>query len=70
MFLPPPQGSDGFPGVLGAGGEKGKKVGRRVFKIMMILCLESYSSIKILSLVVLLRVLQDNQEVQARGVQM
>lgn len=40
MYLPPPQGSDGFPGALGAAGEKGKKVSRG-FRIMLILCSEN-----------------------------
>lgn len=36
MHLLPLQGSEGFPGALGAAGDKGKKVSRG-FKIMMIL---------------------------------
>lgn len=64
-----PQGSDGFTGALGPTGEKGKKVSR-IYKVIMTLCHKSDISFNFVSLMLSPRVLQDNQEGQARGVQM
>ena len=70
LWISPPQGSDGFPGSLGTAGEKGKKVSGE-FKVMMMMMSGTKTFlIHSLSFVLFPRVLQDNQEPEARGVQM